>query len=298
MLLAVGLLNGAPLAEGANVCRQTALRLGTSCQAGARSDFWLADAKCGNLANPSARKSCEAQAGADQKDATKACTDEQDARFAACEQLGPAPYDPVIDPANFVATIDNPYLPLKPGTTFIYESATDVGLERTEFVVTRNTKVILGVTCIEVRDTVTLNGQVTEDTLDWFAQDRAGNVWYFGENSRRLADGLIVSLAGSWTAGVAGAKPGIVMKAHPAVGDFYRQESALGTAEDMAEVVSLNESVTVPFGAFDHCLKTAETTPLAPEDLEHKFYCKGVGLVLTTEVATGTQSRLIRITTE
>ena len=140
---------------------------------------------------------------------------------------------------------------------------------------THNTKVILGVTCIEVHDTVMVDGELTEDTLDWFAQDSAGNVWYFGENSKELEDGLVVSLEGSWMAGVDGAKPGIVMKASPAVGDFYRQEFSLENAEDLAEVVSLNESVTVPAGTFNNCLETEETSPLEPDALEHKFYSAG-----------------------
>jgi hypothetical protein len=123
--------------------------------------------------------------------------------------------------------------------------------------VTHNTKEILGVTCVEVRDIVTVGGVVKEDTLDWFAQDTAGNVWYFEENSKEIQDGLAVSLEGSWTAGIDGAKPGIIMKAYPAVGDFYRQEFALGTAEDVAEVLSPTETVTVPAappGGFAHCL--------------------------------------------
>src|SRR6185369_9184112 len=114
--------------------------------------------------------------------------------------------------------------PLVPGTTFVYEGQTADGFGHDEFAVTHNTKVILGVTCVEVHDVATLDGDVVEDTLDWFAQDNAGNVWYFGENSKQLEDGLVVGVEGSWTAGIDGAKPGIVMEAAPAVGDVYRQE--------------------------------------------------------------------------
>src|SRR5207244_1674521 len=110
--------------------------------------------------------------------------------------------------------------------------------------VTRNTRVILGVTCVEVHDTVTTDGELTEDTFDWFAQDRDGNVWYFGENTHELEDGLITTIDGTFMAGVNGDKPGIVMKAHPAIGDFYRQEFSLANAEDFAETLSLTESVT------------------------------------------------------
>src|SRR5207249_2353307 len=127
------------------------------------------------------------------------------------------------------------------------------GVETNVVFATHNTKVILGVTCIEVHDTVTLNGELTEDTLDWFAQDKQTNVWYFGENTKQLEGGLVVGLEGAFTSGVDGAKPGIVMEGNPKVGDFYRQEFSLGEAEDQAEVVSLNESVTVPKGTFNNC---------------------------------------------
>jgi hypothetical protein len=233
------------------------------------------------------------QALADLKDARQSCREQHDVRQAACARLGEAPYDPVIDPSNFVAQIDNPDFPLTPGTTFIYAGQTTEGFEHDEFAVTHNTKVILGVTCVEVHDTVTLDGELTEDTLDWFAQDRDGNVWYFGENTHELEDGLITTIEGTFTAGVNGDKPGIIMKAHPAIGDFYRQEFSLENAEDFAETVSLTESVTVPAGSFTNCLKSKETTPLETDLLEYKFYAPGVGNVLTSmpEPETGRNSR-------
>jgi hypothetical protein len=204
----------------------------------------------------------------------------------------------MIDPANFVAAIDNPLFPLVPGTTFVYEGQTADGLEHVEFAVTHNTKVFLGVTCVEVHDTSRVNGVLMEDTRDWFAQDKDGNVWYFGENTTLVDGGLPVDLSGSWTAGVDGGQPGIIMKAHPAIGDFYRQEFLLGEAEDLAEVKSLTDSVTVPYGSFDNCLKTEETSSLAPGDVENKFYAAGVGNVLTVDLASGERSELVQITTE
>ena len=226
------------------------------------------------------------------------CKGQRDARLAACARLGPAAYAPPIDPVNFVATIDNPLFPLTPGTTFIYEGQTAAGLEHDEFAVTHNTRTILGVTCVEVHDTVTTGGVLTEDTLDWFAQDSTGNVWYFGENSKQLADGLTVGLEGSWTGGVDGAEPGIVMEAHPAVGDFYRQEFLLKDAEDLAEVTSVDESVTLASHmTFDHCLKTTETSPLEPDALENKLYAPGVGNVLVVDVTAGERSELVQVIT-
>lgn len=278
-------------AEGADFCGKTTHTTARSCQTGARSDFWLALAKCANLSDGTARKDCRKQASTDLEDAKQTCKDQRDARRAACKKLGEAPYDPVIDPANFSTNtlIDNPYFPLKPGTTFIYEGSTADGLEHRELRITHKTKVILSVTCVEVHDLVKINGEVTEDTIDWFAQDKDGNVWYFGENSKQVAGGLIVGLEGAWTGGIDGAKPGIIMEAHNVVGDFYRQEFSLDTAEDLAAVQSLAESVTVPYGSFNNCLKTLETTPLKISDVSNKFYCPGVGEVLTQDLPAGTE---------
>ena len=209
-------------------------------------------------------------------------------------------YTSMIDPADFVPEIDNPFLPLTPGTTFIYEGETEEGLERTEVNVTRKTKIILGVNCTGVRDRIWLddklkdrdwrNNEWTEDTLAWYAQDEDGNVWYFGEDSKDIEGGVVVSTADSWEAGVNGAKPGIVMKGTPKVGDVYRQSYAEGVAEDMDRVLSLNESVDVPVGSFQNCLKTMEWTPLEPDVIEHKFYAPGLGFILKVEVEAGAVS--------
>jgi len=209
--------------------------------------------------------------------------------------MGPQPFDPVIDPANFTDKIDNPYFPLTPGTVFVYEGQTAGGLVHTEFFVTHNTVQILGVTTVEVHDTVTTNGELTEDTLDWFAQDKDGNVWYFGENTMELIGGRPSTLSGTFTSGVNGAKPGIVMEAHPKKGDFYRQEFDLGNAEDFADVKSLSDTVTVPDGTFTQCLRTKETTPLEPDLKEAKWYAPGIGNVLTQDLTNGEKSELIRI---
>ncbi len=205
-------------------------------------------------------------------------------------------YDPEIDPADFVLGIDNPFLPLVPGTTFVYQADTDEGLEEIVMIVTDETKEVMGVICMVVRDTETVDGELLEDTFDWFAQDIEGNVWYFGEDSSEYEDGEVISTEGSWEAGVDGAQPGIIMLADPMVGDEYRQEFYCGEAEDDAEVVSLTESVVVPYGSFDNCLQTEETTDLEPDVLEHKFYAEGVGFVLALEE--DTRVELISVTTD
>lgn len=208
-------------------------------------------------------------------------------------------YNPVIDPDSFVTVIDNPFLTLAPGTTYVYEADSDGESEGNEVAVTHDTKVILGVTCVVVWDRVWVDDELAEATYDWYAQDTDGNVWYFGEDSKEYQDGVVVSTEGSWEAGVDDAKPGIVMKAHPAVGDSYRQEYYEDEAEDMAKVLSLTEAVTIGLGTYENCLKTKEWTPLEPGVSEHKYYAPGVGLILE-EVATGGEGRneLVEIVTE
>src|ERR1041385_1193269 len=287
VLLFVNLSGSAVIAQGIDACAQTSVETKRSCLEAAQSNYVNTLGKCTNLSDRPARQACENEALADLKDAQQTCQAGFVVRQTACDSFGPAPYDPVIDPANFVDRVDNPYFPLQPGTTFIYEGQMPDGFERDEFVVTHKTRVIFGVTCVQVHDSVFTNGELTEDTLDWFAQDRDGNVWYFGENTQELKNGLITTVEGSFRAGVDGDKPGIVMKAHPAVGDFYRQEFSLNNAEDFAQTLSLNEVVRVPAGSFNHCLKSEETTPLEPDLLEDKFYAPGVGNVLEVDANTG-----------
>jgi hypothetical protein len=294
-LFANNLINHAMAAGEANACQQTALAALDGCRTVAQSDYEVALGKCVNISDPAARVNCQRQAATDLSDALDTCQGGLNVRQVACQKLGPARYDPVIDPANFVSRIDNPYFPLVPGTTFIYEDHFAGSVMRDEFAVTHNTKVLDGVTCVEVHDSVFTDGALTEDTLDWFAQDRDGNVWYFGENTHELENGLITTIAGTFMAGVNGDKPGIIMKAHPAVGDFYRQEFSLANAEDYGETLSLNASVTVPYGSFEHCLRSQETTPLEPDLLEDKFYALGVGNILTVDAITGERTELIRV---
>src|SRR5262245_40250356 len=295
VLLLLNLGRSAVIAQGFDACAQTSEQTRRSCLEAAQSNYVNTLGKCTNISDPSTRQACQDQALADLNDAQQTCQVGFVVRQTACDSFGPAPYDPVIDPANFVATIDNPYFPLQPGTTFIYEGQMPDGFERDEFAVTHNTRVILGVTCVEVHDSVFTDGELTEDTLDWFAQDRDGNVWYFGENTHELEDGLITTIEGTFMAGINGDKPGIIMKAHPAIGDFYRQEFSLNNAEDFAQTLSLNEVVRVRAGTFNHCLKSEESTPLEPDLLEDKFYAPGVGNILTVDVHTGATSELVRI---
>jgi hypothetical protein len=201
------------------------------------------------------------------------------------------------DPNNFVKKIDNPYFPLKPGTTFIYRGETEGTPTKDVTIVTHQTKEILGVTTTVVHDRVYEDGVLTEDTFDWYAQDKQGNVWYFGEDTKELDEnGNVVSTEGTWQAGVNGAEPGIVMLAHPHKGDKYQLEFAAGVAEDMAQVLGFKNSLCVKYGCFKHVLVTKEWTPLEPGVVENKYYAKGVGFIYSEMVKGGDETlELVRI---
>jgi hypothetical protein len=200
-------------------------------------------------------------------------------------------------PNAFVARIDNPYMPLIPATSYIYQGTEDGKAQRDVVEVTSETKTILGVDVVVVNDTVTdQQGNLIEQTFDWFAQDREGNVWYMGEDSKAFEHGQVVSTEGSWEAGADGAQPGIIMEAHPAPGDFYSQECAAGVAEDQAKVLDRTASVKSPYGEFGHAPLTRETTPLEPGTAENKYYAQCVGLVRSVDVKGGNaESSLVAV---
>ena len=203
-------------------------------------------------------------------------------------------YRPTIDPANFSHVVDNPYFPLAPGTTFTFVEKEGRELRENIMKVTYDTKTILGVKCVVVHDTVTIKGVPLEDTYDWYAQDQQGAVWYFGEATKEFKSGGRVITDGSWEAGVKGAQPGIVMQANPQPGEPYRQEYFAGQAEDMAQVVGVGETVTVPFGTFKDCVSTKEWSMLESGSGK-KWYAKGVGIV-RSETSSGEVSTLISVT--
>jgi hypothetical protein len=188
-----------------------------------------------------------------------------------------------LDPADFTTEIDNPYWPMRVGSKWTYREGEQLVVVR----VTRRTKTIDGIAARVVHDRVTEDGELVEDTLDWYAQDKHGNIWYLGEDTKEFEQGKVVSTEGSWEHGVDGAQAGILVPAEPKVGLAYRQEYYEGEAEDRAEVLSLGKRVQVPFGAFFDCLQTKDTTPLEPDLVEHKFYAKGVGPVLAVAVTGG-----------
>jgi hypothetical protein len=194
-----------------------------------------------------------------------------------------------LDPADFTTEIDNPYWPMEPGTRWTYREIDEEGNRlKVVVIVTNETKKIAnGVTARVVRDTVTEDGQLVEDTKDWYAQDAQGNIWYLGEDTAEFEDGELTTRAGSFEAGVDGALPGIIMPADPRPGMRYRQEYYAGEAEDNGEVLKARELVEAPYGQFRDALLTKDTITIEPDVQEYKLYAKGVGPVLVLGVSGG-----------
>jgi hypothetical protein len=203
--------------------------------------------------------------------------------------------NPYIKAENFVRTIDNPWFPLKPGTTLRYRGVKDGKPTVDVFTITSKTKDILGVPATVVHDALyDKRGHLVEDTLDWYGQDKRGNVWYLGEDTKELdSKGHVTSREGSWQTAVHGAVAGIFMPAHPKVGRSYRQEYLKGQAEDHFKVVSLKTSVKVPALSSGQAMLTQETTPLEPGVVDHKYYVRGIGTVDEKTVKGGTEYNVL-----
>lgn len=192
------------------------------------------------------------------------------------------PYEPRINPTEFSFELTNKYFRLRPGMKFTYLKMGLTKKERTEVEVLGNTKIVMGVKTIVVRSREWGDDVLKEDTYDWYAQDKEGNVWYFGEQVANYEDGKMKNNAGSWEAGVDGALPGIVMPGNPKVGQTHRQEYYKGGAEDMVTIVSVDESVKVAFGSYDGCVKIRNWSKLE-SGAENKTFCAQVGFMVVEE---------------
>jgi hypothetical protein len=274
--------------KGDRTCSQTARIASKACGDDVKDNYLIAQAKCLNVTDPTENSACMADANSTSQDERMQCGEVRDARLEACSALtlGGGPYDPPIDPGNFLAAdaIDgNDYFPLRPGTQWVYTNTAD---ETITVTVTDQTAEIQGVPVRVVTDVaVDGNGKTTESTKDWYAEDASHNVWYFGENTMATdPDSMLTSFEGSWQAGVDGAKPGIVAPAVFTVGDVYRQEWLLGDAEDIAENLSTTETETTPAASCSgDCAETHEYSPLEPDQSESKFYAPGVGVIVTLD---------------
>jgi len=275
-----------------------------ACHLSAAADWLNALGDCLNRADPDEAGGCAEEAAEARAEKAAGCAAQADARLALCARLGEAPYDPVLDPAAFVDphaigdTVEpNRYLPLVAGNRWAYRGSfvdEDGETVTEEFVVTvtGNLKLVDGIMAVVVNDVVTRNGVVHEDTNDWFAQDRDGNVWYLGEEVRNyeLFAGdeptlpELVDTDGAWRAGEDGARAGIAMPADPTEGRVYRQEFGVGGPQDVAEVVDLAATDAVPAARCEAtCLVTREWTPAEPGSEGLKIYAPGIGLILEVE---------------
>lgn len=219
-----------------------------------------------------------------------------------CAQPGPyeLPHgdEPVdLDPADFTADIDNPYWPMQPGTRWVYRETDARGnRQRVEVTVTDRTRTIRGIQARVVHDVVSERGEPVEKTLDWYAQDSAGSIWYLGEFTREYGDGEAVSTEGSFEYGVDGAQAGVIVPAEPRPGCGYRQEYYQGQAEDRGRILSTRDDIKVSGERYRDVLATSDRVPLEPFVLEHKFYAKGVGPVLTVGVSPSeSRESLVRV---
>jgi hypothetical protein len=294
--------------KGGRYCTATAKAAYKACLNEIKDDYNIAVGNCINVSDDDDREDCfnDAKKGEDgYKAAKEECKDQFEARREVCEDLGEDRYDPLVDAGNFVDFEDvldggpfttNPYFPLIPGTTWTYanvEAVETITVEVLEEFKTIEYPDDSGqeFNCIVVSDVVTNTNtsEVIEDTLDWYAQDLDGNVWYFGEIAQNFEDGELVDIEGSWTAGVDGAKPGILMWAYPDPVtepdfrpplEFYRQEFFLGDAEDVGEFVEFGITKIVRGVEYTGVLKTKDYSPMEPGVGEFKYYAPGVGLIL------------------
>lgn len=201
-------------------------------------------------------------------------------------------YQVTIDPANFSTKVNNSYFPLKPGTTRSYRGTRDGVPHETEVVVTYKTRAIMGVACVVVEDTVTSSGALVEKTEDWYAQDKEGTVWYFGENTAEYVNGVVSSTHGSWEAGVDNAQPGVIMHAQPKIGEEYYQEYRPGEAEDRAKILTNNTRIQVPYGSFVDVITTRDSDPLNPDKTDRKWYAPGLGIVHSVRIMSDHQEEM------
>jgi hypothetical protein len=292
-------------------CSSAAVAMMQACAVDVIDDVFESMAICQDIADEADRPDCLADVELSKVENEEECEDVFDARLALCADLNDAAHEPMFGPdfaANFVDPLEigntiptNPWFPLVTGNRWVYEG----GDETIEVVVTDQTKLIDGVTCVVVIDTVSEDGAALEITGDWYAQDLTGNVWYCGEISENfeIFEGDVpetpelVDIDGSWKAGRDGSEAGILLPFTPVIGETIRQEVAYGEAEDVIAVESLTETEATPGGTCNgDCLMTTDFTPLEPDVAENKFYAPGIGMIAEVDPAAGDRVELVEFT--
>ncbi len=282
--------------SGEGACSSATHAQFLSCRADVQDDFFELQALCFNFGDADERAECFSEAETDRLDGLEECDDIEEAHEALCEIFGEDPYDPDLDDITFVSLDDiaanpNPYFPLVVGNTWVYESEE----ETITVTVLDETREIEGIQAVVVQDVVMEDGELIEDTHDWYAQDEDGNVWYMGELAINYEDGELSDIDGSWEAGEEGGKAGILFRAMPVVGEVLRQEYLIGEAEDIGQTISLesDESTDSGFECNGGCLETLEWTPLEPDSQETKVYLPGTGLILEVDLEEGVRVELV-----
>ena len=316
LILLAAALAPATGAVAAEYCTPTARNQLTACRAETNDDYYTAFAICLNESNSGDRSQCNRDAVEARDEQSELCDDQFAARKAVCARVGEGRYDPDFDEQNFVSDFSHPgisnrYFPLAIGNVWEYASQSETG--RVE--VLEDTKLIDDVTCLVVRDTVSEDGVLKEDTDDWFALDRRnGNVWYCGEEVKDYETfpgdepqtPELVSIDGSFKVDRDGAKAGIIVPAAPVRGQFFRQEYSLGNAEDVIDVLETQYvygkrpslDALVPKALANYlcgpgCVVTGESNPLEPDAFARKYYAPGIGLFLETDPESGEVNRLV-----
>ncbi len=285
----------APRSDCHEGCSQSVRAVLRACRHEVQDDYLITVARCLNFSDEKEREECLDLAKETRREARDLCREQFHERKEVCELMGEDPYDPEIDPDDFyspkeAAQNPNPYFPLVPGYRWLYEA----GDETIEVTVTEETVEILGVECFVVKDVVKENGEVIEDTDDWYAVDRDQNVWYFGELTLEFEGGVLQGIEGSWEAGVDYAKPGLIMLAEPEVDAVYRQEFLLGEVEDLGQVLTITGSAEVPAASCDgDCVITKDFTPVEPGNITNKYYAAGIGLILEVFPDSGEREELV-----
>lgn len=202
------------------------------------------------------------------------------------------------DPSDFSTNITHPYWPMKPSTQWIFKETEPGEPDATVVMtVTNQTKTLKsGVKVRVVRDTSFFDGELEEDTFDYFAQHKDGTLWYFGEDSGYYEHGKFKEDAGSFEHGVDGAQAGVALPADPKVGQKFRLEYYKAQAEDQIEILDINTFAQVEAGKYHKVLMTKDTSPIEPNVLEHKFYAYGVGPILSLHISDGAgREELVRV---
>ncbi len=309
------------------VCSTTAKLALKACRAEAQDDLLIANAICINLSDRDERRDCEQTAREEDSEFRELCKEQFDARLEVCDLVGEGRYDPDFDTDQFELG-GNRYFPLNVGNEWKYisEFTDDEGEAITETITVRvldnedypgnyatknigRTEDSEGVDCLVVNDVVEENGEVIEDTDDWYARHiQTGDVWYCGELARDFetfeedspAIPELVSIDGSFKPYRDGDQPGILVPENPYVKQAYRQEVSLGNAEDVAQVLSVDyvfAGETDDPDSLDYlvpealasrfcpdpetgCLVTRDFTPLEPGVEERKYSAPGIGVFL------------------